>query len=72
MHILSATIKVAGGAGIHDGKILKRYLWRNTSKRSWLLGKNNFIFLLGDYNLLLQKKGQFVLKDFFVKLKCIY
>lgn len=60
MHILSATIKVAWGAGIHDGKILKRYLWRNTSKRSWLLGKTNFIFLLGDYNLLLRKKDQFV------------
>ena len=49
----------------------KRYLWRNTSKRSWLLGKNNFIFLLGDYNLLLRKKDQFVLKAFFVKMKCI-
>ena len=72
MHILSATIKVAGGAWIHDGKILKRYLWRNTSKPSWLLGKNNFIFLLGDYNLLLRKKGQFVLKVFFVKMKCTY
>ena len=72
MHILSATIKVAWGAWIHDGKILKRYLWRNTSKPSWLLGKNNFIFLLGDYNLLLRKKGQFVLKVFFVKMKCTY
>ena len=36
------------------------------------LGKNNFIFLLGNYNLLLRKKGQFVLKDFFVKMKCTY
>jgi hypothetical protein len=57
MHILSATIKVAGGAGIHDGKIFKRYLWRNTSKQSWLLGKNNFIFFLGDYNLFVTKEG---------------
>ena len=73
MHILSATIKVAGGAGIHDGKILKRYLWRNTSKRSWLLGKTNFIFLLGDYTLLLRKKDQFVnVQVSFVKMKCTY
>ena len=31
------------------------------------LGKNNFIFLLGNYNLLLRKKGQFVLKRLLCK-----